>query len=162
MSFGENQGADGVGAPALPSSRLRRYVTTEQINLLFRSARLVLLVEPAAAAILTLGVWAHVTSQQAAVWLIGVWGVAALRGILWQRARRADQESDQYLEWGRAFAVATAAAGVLWSSALFLLWPETSIGHQVYLAAGITGVASIVVLSIAGYPPAAYRSEERR
>ena len=158
MSFGEDQGASraGIGSPSLPSHRLRRYITIEQINLLFRSARLVLLVEPAAAAILTLGVWAHLDSQQAAVWLIGVWGVAALRGVLWQRARRADQESDQYLEWGRAFAVATAAAGVLWASALFFLWPETSIGHQVYLAAGITGVASIVALSIAGYPPAAY------
>ena len=158
MSFGENQGADGhgVGAPALPSDRLRRYITTEQIDLLFRSARLVLLVEPVAAAILTLGLWAHVTSQQGAAWLIGVWGVAALRGVLWQRGRSADQDSDQFLEWGRAYAVATAAAGALWASALFMLWPETSISHQVYLAAGVTGIASIVVFSISGYPPAAY------
>lgn len=158
MSFGENQGADhhGVGVPAPPSDRLRRYVITEQINLLFRSARLVLVVEPLAAVILTLGLWAHVTSQQAVIWLVGVWGVAALRGVLWRRARRTDQESDQFLEWGRAFALATAAAGVLWASAFLLLWPETSISHQVYLAAGVTGIASIVVFAIAGYPPAAY------
>jgi signal transduction histidine kinase len=52
--------------------------------------------------------------------------------------------------------VATAAAGALWASALFMLWPEALLGHQVYLAAGITGVASIVVFVIAGYPPAAY------
>ncbi|MCH8187357.1 MAG: HAMP domain-containing histidine kinase [Proteobacteria bacterium] len=158
MSFGEDQGAGhhGVGAPATASDRLRRYITTEQIVLLFRAAWLILLVEPAAAAILTLGLWAHVTSQQAVIWLVSVCGVAALRGVLWQRARRVDQESDQFLEWGRAFAVATVAAGVLWASALLFLWPDTSFSHQVYLAAGITGIASIVVFSISGYPPAAH------
>ncbi len=158
MSFGENQRAShhGAGTPALPSDRLRRYITTEQINLLFRSARLILLVEPAAAAILTLGLWAHVSSQQALIWLVSVWCGAALRGVLWQRARRIDQDSDQFLEWGRAFAVATAAAGVLWASAFIFLWPETSISHQVYLAVGVTSVANIVVFSISGNPPAAY------
>lgn len=158
MSFGENPGAGRIaaGAQAQPSIRLRRYITTEQINLLFRSAPLVLLVEPVAGTILTLGLWAHVTSQLAATWLIGVWGLAALRGVLWQRSRRADQDSDQFLEWGRAFAVATAAAGALWASALFFLWPDALISHQIYLAAGVTGISSIVVFSIAAYPPGAY------
>ncbi len=159
MSFDKFQvsGAHAAGTPALASPEgPRRYITTAQIDLLLRSARLVLLVEPAAAAILTLGLWMHVHSPQAVFWLAGVWGVAALRCVFWRRARGFGQGSDQFLEWGHAFAVATVAAGALWASALFFLWPDALLGHQVYLAAGVTGVASIVVFAIAGYPPAAY------
>ncbi len=158
MSFGESHGtrANGARAGAARSGKRRRTLTAEQIHLLLRAGRLVLLLEPVAASVLVLGLWAQVSSQAAVAWLLAVWGGSALRAPLWRRSRRAALGSPRFLEWGRAFGLATAAAGALWASVLIFLWPDQAVGHQIYLVVGVATVAGVVMFAIASHAASAY------
>jgi PAS domain S-box-containing protein len=73
-------------------------------------------------------------------WLVSLVIVNALWGILlvtYRRCMPAPADSDRWLRW---FVGGNAASGVIWGAAGFLLYPTTSIPHEIFLAFVVGGM----------------------
>lgn len=123
---------------------------TEQIFELFRTGIFALLTDALAAIPLAAVLWQFDDSRSASIWLVLVWGGAALRAILWHRFRSVGPNIRQMRDWSVAWGAAMCVAGAVWGSAFFLLWPLGVPEYQLLLVVSVFAVSGMVAVCMSG------------
>lgn len=142
--------SDQRSAPA----KSKQESENELVRHLIRACGFGIVVEPIASVVLALKLWGQVENERVALWLVLVWGTAALRAILWQRYRRSELDPRIVPALKGAFLVGSGVAGALWGSAAPLLWPLGSLSNQIFLLIGVCGVLAAITVSYSAYLPA--------
>tara|TARA_B100000614_G_scaffold260196_1_gene286493 strand:+ start:507 stop:1940 length:1434 start_codon:yes stop_codon:yes gene_type:complete len=127
----------------------RRSVLDLQVEALYRQAP-VLLISGAVVGLAMVPVFFdRVPSGQLFVWLMVLWAVCALRGLIWSRYRRRDPAGDDTALWHRLFIAGSAATGAVWGATALVLFVPGSPVHQMFLAVVILGLVSAASSSLA-------------
>lgn len=142
MAF-EEAGAGVAGAPVAPLAATD--IQREQVRLLYANLPPGLVVTAVNAAILALMEWHVVPQTRIAAWLLAVLLVAVARYRLVGYYRSAPQAHDTNA-WGRYYAIATAAAGLVWGAAAVWLFPQALL-PQVFLFFMLTAMTVGAVVS---------------
>jgi signal transduction histidine kinase len=135
-------------------------IRAEQIRLLYANAPAGFVATVLNAILLTLTQWPVIAAPVILSWLAAMLTLTLLRALLvWQFQRRRP-DSQAIGPWGTLFGIGTGLAGIGWGAAGIVLFPVTSMTHQVFLAfvlggmiAGAVGLLSArmhVFLSFAG------------
>ncbi len=133
-------------AASLKAARARdataRRVEAEQIASLFRANRLGVLLEPVVGGGLAWYLWRVTNSDLAALWLLAVWAIASLRGLLVYRYQQAMPPPSEARHWGHPYTIGATAAGLAWGAGIITLWPGGSLLDQLLLSLLIAAVAA--------------------
>ena len=73
-------------------------------------------------------------------WLAALMLVAVARIVLGSLFRRAWPSSDEIFRWRAYFLAGAVASGMVWGSTAFVLYPESSLAHQVFIAFVLGGM----------------------
>src|SRR5690606_31873877 len=73
-------------------------------------------------------------------WLTGLFLLNGAWTLLWYQFKNASRHPQDSHRWGRRFLGGTLASGVLWGATGVLLFPESSISHQIFLAFVLGGM----------------------
>lgn len=139
----EHASAGVEGAPTAPleATELHR----EQVRLLYANLPPGLLVTAVNAAILTFMEWRAVPQARIAGWLLLMVLVTVARYWLIGYYRRAEGARDT-ATWGRYYAIATGAAGLVWGATAVWLFPQALL-PQVFLFFMLTAMTAGAVVS---------------
>jgi two-component system, cell cycle sensor histidine kinase and response regulator CckA len=134
-----------AGALYADEDRLR----AEQVALLYESLPAGLMVALACAVALVAVYWNVAPRSSLWGWLACMMVVTAGRSLLAQAYHRRDQATDPSDWWERAFLVGAGLAGCVWGATAWVLFPETSVPHQLFLAFVLGGITagSVATLS---------------
>ncbi|MDQ6987475.1 MAG: ATP-binding protein [Mariprofundaceae bacterium] len=100
------------------------------------------------AIVLVLIEWRVVEHALLIVWLIGIFVITAARAATTIAYRRARLEQQHAPRWERYFLVGSVLAAMAWGSASFILFPDDSIIHQVFLAFIVGGMCAGAVTTL--------------
>ncbi len=138
--------AAGTGVKGLPAAPLgATEVQREQVGLIYASLPPGLLITAVNATILAFMEWHVVPQARIAAWLLAVLLVAVARYRLVGYYRRTPEAHDTRT-WGRYYAIATAAAGLVWGATAVWLFPQALL-PQVFLFFMLTAMTVGAVVS---------------
>jgi signal transduction histidine kinase len=134
---------------------LERVVYQERIRVLYAKGLVALIANLVNAAILVVVLWGDsISKARALAWLGAMSSVVAIRLVIWQRHRAADQLKYDALHWQRLWSIGTAVTGAIWGSAAIALFPPDSmLGQQVVLFV-LGGMVAGASASMSTYVPA--------
>ncbi len=111
-----------------------KYLYNQQINQLYSLAPYGILVSVVNAIILCTLMWKTVPQDPMVLWVVGIFTINALWGVLlyWYRQRRVSYDTSLNIreKW---FMGGNIASGCMWGMGGILLYPATSIGHEILL-----------------------------
>jgi signal transduction histidine kinase len=117
-------------------------IQAEQIRLLYSNAGYGYLATAINATLLTLVLGSVISPLVTASWLAYMLSVTMLRWVLARRFYRAQPAPQCIGSWGVAFGVGVGFAGGGWGIAGVLLFPESSLNHQAFLALVLGGMVA--------------------
>lgn len=124
------------------SNTTREQILPDQVRLLYEQLNLGAIASVVNAAILCLLLW---TIQPAAVlgaWFALIVAVNLPRYWLVRRYQRVADRSSEVALWARRIVISNLASGMAWGAGAYLLYPEASLPHQVFLAFILAGMAA--------------------
>jgi signal transduction histidine kinase len=128
-------------------------IRTEQIRLLYANAPAGFLATALNAVLLALTQWSVIPAPVILVWLAYMLVLTGSRAALVWQFQRCAPAPQAIGPWGRRFGLGTLLAGIGWGGAGVVLFPVTSITHQVFLAFVLGGmIAGAVGLLSARMP----------
>ena len=87
-------------------------------------------------------------------WLAALMVVAVARIVLGNLFRRACPSSDEIFRWRAYFLAGAVASGMVWGSTAFVLYPESSLAHQVFIAFVLGGMVVGAMVQLMSVFPA--------
>jgi signal transduction histidine kinase len=154
------------GQPApLPSSRSchgkagstrvprREAIRAEQIRLLYANAPAGFVATGLNAGLLALVQWSVIPPLVILAWLTYMLGLTVLRAMVVWRFQRVAPAPHAMGPWGILFGLGTGLAGIGWGSAGVVLFPDTSMTHQVFLTFVLGGMIAGAVGLLAARMP---------
>ena len=126
-----------------------RMVAAQQVALLFNQAHVAILSVWVAAMLFVIVLWPVVSHTKILVW-IGIFTVVtAGRLLLAEQFRRAEPAPDKFSRWRDRAVISSGIVGIAWGLAGTLLFPDSSVVHQMFVGFMLAGVmaASIPFLS---------------
>lgn len=127
----------------------------EPLDDLFRMGVLVLLIDVFASAVLAAIVWPYADSQLVSVWLVSVWGVAALRALVWRNFQHVGLQVRGLQDWVIASVASMAVAGIVWGSAIAFLWTQDRSDLQMLVVLSVPATAALVAILLSSHLAAA-------
>jgi two-component system cell cycle sensor histidine kinase PleC len=127
----------------------------EQLDDLFRMGILALLIDIFASAVLAAIVWSYADSQLVSVWLVSVWGVAAVRALVWRNFQHVGPEVRNLQDWAVASVTSMTVAGVVWGSAIAFLWTQDRPDLQMLVVLSVPATAALVAILLSSHLAAA-------
>ncbi|PIQ32467.1 MAG: hypothetical protein CO186_03295 [Zetaproteobacteria bacterium CG_4_9_14_3_um_filter_49_83] len=125
--------------PAL-SEKQNDLLRAEQLKLLHEAILLPISVSVILACVLVAFEWQQIEHSQLLSWLFVFIMVSLARLKLAYAYRQAQPKIEQHACWETYFLIGSISAAVLWGSTAWLLFPEHSITHQVFLAFMVGGI----------------------
>lgn len=132
----------------------REHLYTEQLRHFVNLSGFLAVSDGLAALAIVLLLGNHVDSRSLAVWAVLVWGVAALRGILWQRERDATLDPENTTGGAIAELTVLTVAGGLWAAAIVFLWPPVNPIFQGIFVFAVCGYSAFLITILACHPVA--------
>ncbi|MGR8921924.1 MAG: diguanylate cyclase domain-containing protein, partial [Gammaproteobacteria bacterium] len=83
-----------------------------------------------------------------ATWFGAMLLLSGVRVLVWRRFVRLDDPGHALDRWDRLNLAGAVASGVLWGSASLMMFPASSIGHQVFLSFVLGGMAAGAVTTL--------------
>jgi signal transduction histidine kinase/ActR/RegA family two-component response regulator len=120
--------------------RRRQQLHAEQIRLLYSNTHAAIGVTVCVASVLSYLQWGVIAHSIVLAWLIYMWLISAARFALARRYRRAAPVLANTRAWGTAFTIGSGLSAVGWGAAGVLLYPETHLTNQVFLAFVLGGM----------------------
>jgi two-component system, cell cycle sensor histidine kinase PleC len=130
---------------------IRAQIRREQVGYLARGLFVSFLVHPLTAALVALAILNHAHHHLIAGWLLGVWALAALRAVYWQRHRDQRGSIPDASRSATLLATLSAASNLVWSAAPLLVWPEDAPGSQALLLVAIAAATAIEMMTLASF-----------
>lgn len=131
----------------------RDLLYAQQIEQLYALAPVGIIASLVNGSILTAIQWNVISHGLLLTWLSALIGLNGAWILLWYQFRNASGHPQDSHRWGRRFLGGTLASGVLWGTTGAILFPETSIPHQIFLAfvlGGMIAGATAVYASLQG------------
>jgi two-component system, sensor histidine kinase len=129
-------------------------VRNEQIEVLFRQARIVFLPNLVASPAVALALWDELPHGQLLAWATAMYAITAARSLfVWMHGRR-PLPIEPNLRWGWALGALNAASGALWGAAGFFFFHDASPLGQAFLAVCLAAMTSGAVSSLSAFRPA--------
>jgi len=132
----------------VPDSDQKKLLEFEQVKLLYAALPASLPASLIIAVVLVFLEWEVADHTLLIGWLLSMSIVIVIRLGLAYFYRDIRSESEQPLHWKESFLIGSITAGVIWGGSSILLFPETSIPHQAFLAFIIAGVCAGAVTSL--------------
>jgi len=123
-------------------------VKYEQVKLLFSAIPLVTLATVVNAGVLAAVEWRAADHTILTIWIVSLLAVAMARYGMSLFYKRLQPDVAQTPRWERLFNIGAIASGIMWGSASLFIFPESSIGHQVFLAFIIAGMSAGAVSTL--------------
>lgn len=114
----------------------------EQVALLYKHAPLAYTVTVINGAILAYVQSTHISAAVLAIWYGSLMLITVIRAVLAWEFVRVRPGPGRIRWWYRAFLIGAGVSGTVWGSAAYLLFPENSIAHQVFVAFVLSGMAA--------------------
>ncbi len=126
-----------------------RIVAAQEVALLFNQAYVAIISIWVAAMLFAAVLWPAVSHTKILAWITLFTLVTAGRLLLARMFRNSEASPDKYSRWRDRAVVSSGMVGIAWGLAGTLLFPETSVHHQMFLGFMLAGVlaASIPFLS---------------
>ncbi|MDT8376940.1 MAG: PAS domain-containing protein [Mariprofundaceae bacterium] len=124
----------------------------EQVRLLYEAMPLALVATLINAVILFAVEWSVAEHLLSIVWLVSILIITLLRFGLAFLYHRIQPGRDQTHHWEIYFSIGCIVAGAVWGSTSLLLFPESSITHQVFVAFIVGGMCAGAVTSLSALP----------
>lgn len=121
---------------------------TEQIKLLYDSAPAAFAATVMCAAALVIVEWAVVPPGPLLAWLAYMLALTTIRFMLARAFQRAAPGQQATSRWETRFLIGTVLAGLGWGSTAFLLFPESSAPHQIFLIFMLGGMTAGAVSTL--------------
>jgi PAS domain S-box-containing protein len=121
---------------------------TEQIKLLYASAPAAFAATVVCAIALTVVEWTVVPLDTLLAWLAYMLTLTTSRFMLARAFQRAAPSPRAISQWETRFLIGAVLAGLGWGSAAFLLFPESSAPHQVFLIFVLGGMTAGAVSTL--------------
>ena len=112
----------------------------QQIEQLYALAPVGIIASLVNGSILTGIQWNVISHDLLLTWLTGLFLLNGAWTLLWYQFRNASRHPQDSHRWGRRFLGATLASGILWGVTGVILFPESSIPHQIFLAFVLGGM----------------------
>lgn len=132
----------GISSESPPDRDENRQLKLEQLQLLYEAMPLSTLATLINAIALVAVEWKVTDHTLTLAWLAVISLITLARYALTLAFQRRKYDMEKAICWERCFTVGSAAAGVAWGSAAFLLFPENSIAHQTFLALIVGGMCA--------------------
>lgn len=126
----------------------------QQVHQLYSLAPYGILASLINSSILVALLWSNVPQGPAAWWVMSVVVVNGLWGLLLYRYRQYAKHAASVDRWANWFITGNAASGCIWGIGGIVLYPSTSIGHEVFLAFVLGGMIAGSTALHASYFPA--------
>src|SRR5262249_45348512 len=115
-------------------------IRAEQIRLLYANAPVGVVATGLNAGLLALIQWPVIPPPVILIWLTYMLTLTGLRAVLVWRFQRVAPAPHAMGPWGLLFGLGTGLAGLGWGSAGVVLFPATSMPHQVFLTFVLGGM----------------------
>ena len=112
----------------------------QQIEQLYALAPVGIIASLVNGSILTGIQWNVISHDLLLTWLTGLFLLNGAWTLLWYQFRNASRHPQDSHRWGRRFLGGTLASGILWGASGVVLFPESSIPHQIFLAFVLGGM----------------------
>lgn len=150
---GTESPAQAASCPASPPLEDRNdnrllALRTEQLKLLYASSPAALAATVVAAITLVAVEWTVVPPGPLLAWLAYMLTLTASRFMLARAFQRAASGQQKTSRWQARFLIGVVLAGLGWGSAAFLLFPESSAPHQVFLIFMLGGMTAGAVSTL--------------
>jgi PAS domain S-box-containing protein len=119
-----------------------RELYAEQVRLLYEQIPVGLAGTAFNAILLTVALWTEVDHAVALTWLAVIMAVTVVRGLFVLSYRRAAPPMAGAARWGRWAVAGLVCSGAGWGLTPFVIFPEASSVHQVFLAFVLGGMVS--------------------
>lgn len=120
--------------------RRKQKVRADQIRLLFANASVGIGVTACVAPVLSYLQWSVISHLTIVAWLLYMLLISSARFTLGRRYWRASPSGEKAGWWGAAFTVGAGLSAIGWGAAGVLLYPETHLTNQVFLAFVLGGM----------------------
>lgn len=118
----------------------RELLYAQQIEQLYALAPVGIIASLVNGSILTVIQWNVISHGLLLTWLSALIGLNGAWILLWYQFRNASRNPQDSRRWGRRFLGGSLASGVLWGATGAILFPESSIPHQIFLAFVLGGM----------------------
>ena len=118
----------------------RDLLSAQQVEQLYALAPVGIIASLVKGSILTFIQWNVISHGLLLTWLSGLIVLNGAWSLLWYQFRNASRSPQDSNRWSRRFLGGTLASGVLWGGTGVLLFPESSIPHQIFLAFVLGGM----------------------
>lgn len=112
----------------------------QQIEQLYALAPVGIIASLVNGSILTVIQWNVISHGLLLTWLTSLFLLNGAWTLLWYQFRNASRHPKDSHRWGRRFLGGTLASGFLWGATGVVLFPESSIPHQIFLAFVLGGM----------------------
>jgi signal transduction histidine kinase/ActR/RegA family two-component response regulator len=129
-------------------------VRAEQVRALYRQTAPVLLANCVNAVIVSATLWGSASRSFLLGWVGAMFGMSAARALLFRRYRALAPPPAEADVWARRFLAGSAAAGVLWGGAAFVLLEDASPLSQLLITFVLGGMCAAAAGTLASYLPA--------
>jgi PAS domain S-box-containing protein len=123
-------------------------VVAEQTRLLDKGTKSAVLSHLTACGIYALVMWQAVPRGALLAWIAILVASTAMRALISRAYRRAAPQRDAMPAWRGRFRLGTALSGATWALTPLMLFPESSVAHQVMLALVIGGLTAGAITSL--------------
>jgi len=115
-------------------------LSAQQVEQLYALAPVGIIASLVNGSILTFIQWNVISHGLLLTWLAGLIVLNGAWSLLWYQFQHASRNPQDSHRWSRRFLGGTLASGVLWGATGVVLFPETSIPHQIFLAFVLGGM----------------------
>ena len=131
-------------------AEINRQLKFEKVKLLYEVMPLAMLAAVINASVLAYFEWRVVDHALLLGWMAALFIVSAARSLLTYFYYRSRPEPNQTY-WEKYFVIGTLFSGLVWGSASLLLFTESSLAHQFFLAFIIAGMCAGAVTSLSSH-----------
>ncbi len=131
------------------TNNTNQQVCAAQVALLYKNAPLAYAVTLINGAILIFVQKTHIPTTVTITWYACLVLVTLSRAVMVYRYTQAKLTTETIPNWKHAYLIGTCLAGLTWGASAVLLFPAESIGHQVFVAFVLAGMAAGAVAVLA-------------
>lgn len=118
----------------------RDLLYAKQVEQLYALAPVGIIASLVNGSILTFIQWNVISHGTLLIWFSGLIVLNGAWSLLWYQFKNTSPNPQDSPRWSRRFLVGTLASGILWGTTGILLFPESSIPHQIFLTFVIGGM----------------------
>ena len=137
-----------------PEDQSSKLLSSQQIHQLYSLAPYGILGSLLNGAILAILLWTIVSRISIVTWLLSLFIINGIWGVLLYRYSQETQHQDSLDQWENWFLAGNLASGCIWGIGGVILYPSTSVGHEVFLTFAIGGMVAGATALYASHFPA--------